>query len=138
MSIRWKVDRTLLKAPFAEDVDTLLMQDPASWVVTYGFRTRDEQAALYALWLKWLEDHPGADPKDGPRAAPPGMSAHEAGLAVDVTLVNNGKDDWNYKGADWLRLVAAVEAHPRLHSLTGIGDTDHIEAVHWKDIASAS
>lgn len=122
---------------FALDVDQLLMQDPAQWIVTYGFRTRDEQAALHARWLLWLEENPTADPSTGPRAAPPGMSAHEFGLAVDLILITNGKDDWRYKGEDWRRLVASVLASPRLHSLDSIGDTDHIEAVHWHDIATA-
>ena len=121
--IAWKVDRSKLREPFATDVDGLLAADEGNWFVTYGFRTRDQQAALYAKYLQ-----------GGPRAAPPGMSAHESGLAVDVTLVVQGHDDWDYVDAAWRRLVAVVYAHPRLHSLDGIGDTDHIEAVHWKDL----
>lgn len=119
--IVWRVDRTLLEPEFAADIDALLAADPAHWVVTYGFRTRLEQAALYKKFLE-----------GGPRAAPPGTSAHESGLAVDLTLVVQKTDIWDYHDANWLRLVAAVLAHPRLHSLANIGDTDHIEKVKWR------
>jgi hypothetical protein len=136
--IRWKVAREEVDPQVADDIDALLKQDPAFWVVTFGFRTRETQATLYRAFLLWLEQHPDASPKDGPRAAPPGSSAHEGNgtpgtaMAVDLTLVRNGKDIWTYTDPDWRRLVALVKAHPRLHSLDGIGDTDHVEAVNWK------
>jgi ketosteroid isomerase-like protein len=131
MGIRWKVDRTKVDRLFANDVDTYLATDPADWVVTYGFRTREEQAELYRKFLE-----------GGPRAAPPGKSAHEymledgtpAARAVDVTLIVNGEDNWDYKNSqDWRRMIAGVQAHPRLHSLVNIGDADHIERVRWRD-----
>jgi hypothetical protein len=122
--ITWRVDSTKLDKQFADDVDALLSDDPGNWVVTYGRRTREEQAALYAKYLK-----------GGPRAAPPGESAHEAGFAVDVTLVVGNHDDWNYKDSNWRRLVHRIHMHPRLHSLDDIGDTDHIEAVNWRLLA---
>jgi D-alanyl-D-alanine dipeptidase len=125
MPITWKVDKAKLDPHFAGDVEALLRPDPGNWFVTYGFRTREEQAALYAKYLA-----------GGPLAAPPGHSAHEAGLAVDVTLVKGGHDDWNYTDSDWRRLVNAVHMAPRLHSLDDHGDTDHIEAVNWRLIAS--
>lgn len=130
MSCRWKVDRAGVREPFASDVTALLEADPAEWVVHYGRRTRDEQAKLYAIYLN-----------GGPRAAPPGQSAHEAGLAVDVTLIvpdgpDRKKADWDYTHEPWQRLVKAIRAHPRLHSLANIGDWDHIEAVQWRKIAA--
>lgn len=127
MSITWKVDRTQLVPQFAADVDALLSADPGDWFVTYGFRTREEQAALYATYLK-----------GGPLAAPPGSSAHEFGLAVDVTLVLGGSDDWNYKDSSWRRMIHAVHLAPRLHSLDDYGDSDHIESVNWRAIATAN
>lgn len=124
MAVVWKVDRSKLWPPFADDVDTLLANDPASWFVTYGFRTSTEQAALREKFLA-----------GGPRAAAPGHSAHERGLAVDVTLVKDGKDEWGYDhDPDWQRLIGKIRAHPRLHSLYDIGDGDHIEAVNWRQI----
>lgn len=123
--VTWKVDASQLNAQFAQDVVGLLQDDPANWFITYGFRTRDEQAALYAKYLQ-----------GGPLAAPPGHSAHEVGLAVDITLVRNGEDIWDYRDPDWRRLVYKVHMHPRLHSLDDHGDTDHIEAVNWRMIAA--
>jgi D-alanyl-D-alanine dipeptidase len=125
MSVSWKVDRSLVNEQFANDVDKLLADDPDSWVVTQGFRTSTYQQALYDKYLK-----------GGPLAAPPGHSAHEKGLAVDVTLVRGGHDIWNYKDPAWRRLVHSVHMHPRLHSLDDHGDTDHIEAVNWRAIAA--
>lgn len=122
MSISWRVNRSLLDPAFAADVDELLAQDEGDWFVTYGFRTRAEQAALYAAHLA-----------GGPLAAPPGSSAHEVGRAVDVTLVENGVDQWDYQSPSWRRLVEKVKAYPRLHSLDDKGDTDHIEEVNWRD-----
>lgn len=121
----WRVDRGKLREPFADDVNQLLHDDPDTWVVTAGHRERSEQAALYKIYLS-----------GGPRAASPGNSAHEADLAVDVTLVRGGHDIWNSSDPSWRRLVHKVHLHPRLHSLDDIGDTDHIEAVNWRLIAS--
>lgn len=122
--ITWRVDSTKLDKQFADDVDELLEGDSAHWFVTYGRRSHEEQSKLYQAYLR-----------GGPLAAPPGHSAHEQGLAVDVTLVVNGHDIWNYKDANWRRLVHKIHLHPRLHSLDDIGDTDHIEAVNWRLIA---
>lgn len=122
--ITWKVDRSQLNRLFAQDVHDLLSTDRGNWFVTYGHRTHDEQAVLYARYQA-----------GGALAAPPGTSAHESGLAVDVTLIKDNRDDWNYADSDWRRLVAIVLAHPRLHSLDNIGDTDHIEAANWHRIA---
>jgi hypothetical protein len=127
MSITWKVDRTLLKEPFATDVNDLLDADPGDWFVTCGFRDSAEQKRLHDLYLA-----------GGPKATAPGNSAHECGLAVDVTLVKDGKDDWTYTDADWQRMVHVVVLSPHLHSLgPSIGDWDHIEAVNWRAIRDA-
>lgn len=131
--IVWSGYDAKLEPGFKADVDALLTADRSVWVVTYGRRTRDEQALLYANWLKWLDENPKADPKTGPRAAPPGLSAHECGLAVDFALLLGTKRNWAYASNDWRRIVAAIRAHPRLHSLDGIGDTDHAERVHWQE-----
>ena len=42
-------------------------------VLDYGIRTHAEQAVLYQRYLR-----------GGPKAAPPGLSLHQYGLAVDV------------------------------------------------------
>jgi len=127
MTVAWKVDRTLLREPFAGDVDALLEALPDDWYVTCGFRSSDEQKRLHDKFLA-----------GGPKATSPGNSAHEYGLAVDVTLVVDGRDVWDYETPEWDRMLAAVAAHPRLHSLCqSIGDCDHIQAVRWRDLVTA-
>lgn len=123
----WRVDRKQLLEPFASDVNDLLMEDEGTWVVTCGYRTPAAQAVLFAAYQK-----------GGPLAAPPGESAHNARLGVDITHVQDGKDDWDYQSPAWRRLVRKIHMHPRLHSLDDYGDTDHIEAVNWRRIASLS
>lgn len=125
MSVIWHVDRSKLLEPFASDVNELLHNDDDQWVVTQGWRSIIDQSVLYASYQR-----------GGPLAAPPGDSAHEKGLAVDVTLIRNGRDVWDYKNAAWRRLVHKIHMHPRLHSLDDHGDTDHIEAVNWRRVAA--
>ncbi len=125
MSVTWRVSKSQLRQPFADDVDKLLADDLDEWVVTEGFRTSEYQQTLYDKYLQ-----------GGPLAAPPGHSAHEKGLAIDVSLVQNKRTNWNYKDPAWRRLINKIHLHPRLHSLDDHGDSDHIEAVNWRIIAS--
>lgn len=126
MSVEWRADRSLVAEPFATDVTTLLEADPGDWVVTCGARDRAVEAAGYA---KWLADH------SQPKYTNPDNSAHcvqPKAQAVDVTLREGDGDNWDYTSEPWQRMVAAVKAAPRLHSLWSIGDWDHIEAVNWR------
>ena len=128
MSVQWRADRSLIREPFASDVDVLLTADPALWVIDaeQGFRTFALQDALYAQG----RTTPGAIVTN----AKGGQSPHNYGLAVDVTLLTPRGADWNYAGPDWQRLIAAVRAAPRLHPGAAFGDMDHIEAVHWQQL----
>lgn len=130
MPVIWKADRALVAEPFATDVDRLLAADPGCWYVTAGARDVATESAGYAAFL--------ADPAHAPRYTDPLHSAHccTPARAVDVTLVKDAHDDWAYDDPDWRRLVAKVQAHPRLHSLDAIGDTDHIEQVGWHQFAT--
>lgn len=125
MSVTWRVKKSELRQPFADDVDKLLADDPDEWVVTEGLRDSVYQKALYEKYLK-----------GGPRAAPPGKSAHEKGLAIDVSLIKNNRTIWDPEDPAWQRIIHKVHMHPRLHSLADIGDYDHIEAVNWRIIAA--
>lgn len=138
MAVRWRVKKELLHPEFVADVDALLAADAGDWVVTYGFRTREEQAALYKIFCDWCDKNPDKPPSAGPRAAPPGQSAHESGLAVDVALVQGTKTQWDTKDPAWVRMIATVKKHPRLHSLAEIGDFDHIEKVKWRNFSGWS
>ena len=52
--------------------------------LTSGYRNNQEQAELYAKFLA-----------GGPLAASPGNSWHQHGIAGDVAIIRNGKEDWN-------------------------------------------
>lgn len=117
-----------LDAQFAADITALLAADPGHWVVTCGARDPVVEAAGYAAWL--------ADPTK-PKYTKPELSAHccVPARAVDVTLVSGSIDDWDYTDASWQRLYAAILAHPRLHSGISFHDGDHIEQLHWMQLA---
>ena len=120
MTCTWKADRTLVNADFADDVDALLSADPGDWYVTCGARSYEAEKAGHDAWL--------AD-NTKPKFTNPDNSAHctVPALAVDVTLVRDGKDIWEYEDADWQRMVTAVIKSPHLHSLgPSIGDWDHL------------
>lgn len=124
--IIWRVDASPLNPVFREDVADLLGRSPFTWVVTYGYRSLAEQASLYEKYQA-----------GGPRAAPPGESAHNYGLAVDVVLdlepdVPGLQPSWDTSKPGWVWLFNAVAAHPRLKSGASFGDGGHIERVHWK------
>lgn len=120
-----------IQEPFVTDVITLLNAIDGSWYITSGFRTYSEQAAE---WDKGRDAMGGiVDASQVVTHAPPGDSAHEYGLAVDVTLVVNGKDCWDFSHELWVALVEAIDAHPRLHSGSHFTPPDfpHIEATDW-------
>ncbi len=126
--IYWRaIDKTLLEPEFVNDLEALLMPDPASWYVTWGKRSSETQADLYKAYVA-----------GGPRAAPPGFSPHEFGLAVDLALDGDPatprlQPDYVTSHSDWLRLRALVDAHPRLHGGWHFGDNDHVEKTKWND-----
>ena len=132
MSVTWQCDKSQLDVQFAEDVDKLLSESPYNWYVTSGYRDRWEQLHLYRLYLA----------KKGGKAAPPGKSAHEFRLAVDVVLDGSDKPGlqmlWDTTSAGWLWLAWAVRKHPRLHSGMWFADWPHIERVNWKQHISVS
>lgn len=131
MSVEWRADRSQVAEPFASDVTALLEADDGDWVITCGARDPAVEAEGYA---KWLADH------SQPKYTNPANSAHctVPARAVDVTLREGSTDNWDYQSEPWRRLVAAVKAAPRLHSLDDIGDTDHIEEVGWRIAAAAN
>jgi hypothetical protein len=131
-----RIDTSLVDSEFLADVEELLNQLPPAgmdievWMVTCGWRDGAEEKAGHDAWL--------ADPSK-PKYTDPSNSAHVGAnfpdgkaRAVDVTLVRAGRDIWDYQDPSWRAFVAAVLAHPRLHGLDSIGDTDHAEKLHWQ------
>lgn len=121
--VHWLCSQAGLEPQFAADVNKLLSESEYIWNVVYGYRTLAKQEELYKIHLA-----------GGPLAAPPGRSAHNFGLAVDVQLFKPGTDDleWNVKAAGWQWLFNAVAVSPRMHSGISFGDFDHIERYNWK------
>lgn len=125
--IDWRsVDPDLLEPQFRADVEQLLADSPFSWVVTSGYRGIPEQRVLYAKYRA-----------GGPRAAPPGKSAHNYGLAIDVVpdgdVVTPGlQPDWQPNPGDaWYWLRDAIRPHPRLRHGSHFGDWPHVEVYRW-------
>lgn len=133
--ITWGPYREYLDQSFAHACDDVLGSLPDVWIVTAGFRSLAQQAALYAQG----RDAAGAivNANNVVTWATPGSSAHNCGLAIDVGLSGpGGNSTWDYTEAAWQRLWQAVRASPTLHSgedfPAGETDPDHIERVNWR------
>jgi hypothetical protein len=116
-----------LDPQFKEDLLNLLSNLPDTWWIISGFRSNTEQRKLYNIYLATNKN----------KAAPPGKSAHNYGLAVDVVLDGDPEKKglqaiWNVRLLPWLRLFAAIKKHPRLKSGISFGDGSHIERYKWK------
>jgi hypothetical protein len=127
-----KIDPTRLHPGFVETVEAVLLASPYHWYVTHGYRSLTEQGELYRKHLA-----------GGPRAAPPGKSAHNYGLAIDVVLDADPdtpglQPSWNTKLGGWLWLKGALTNHPMLKSGWTFADWPHIEMRGWADIARRS
>jgi hypothetical protein len=130
--LKWDVnvaDVARLEPSFRDDVTTLLAASPYDWRIVYAYRSIEVQTVLYDKYKQ-----------GGPLAAPPGKSAHNYGLAVDVQLwvpdapspSDPMRMEWNVKAPGWQWLFVAVHRAPRLHSGISFGDFDHIERLNWK------
>lgn len=130
----------LLEPVFCRDVTTILDPDPVLWVVTRAFASLAEQETLYRRWIAYLAYRQGKGPPApfAGKAAPPGRSAHNYGLAIDVVpdadpLAPGLQPDWDPKPGDaWHDLAATLDAHPRLRHGRHFGDWPHIERYRWQ------
>ena len=122
----WNKPKTGLNTQFVQALEDVIGPLLDAFYVTQAFRTYTDQAAKYEKYLA-----------GGPKAAPPGFSPHEYGLAVDVALdedaVRTGlQPNWDLKDDRWKNLIFVVQRSALLHSGVGFGDGDHIEMVNWK------
>jgi zinc D-Ala-D-Ala carboxypeptidase len=89
-----RVSDGMYLSPGAAEAWVVLKRDAAKQGVlireSSALRTRDQQAVLYAKWVAG----------QGPRAAVPGKSKHEDGVAVDVQLTGQKRESPEYL---WLR-----------------------------------
>ena len=126
--MRWDVNRDLVDVGLAHDVDSI----PGDWAVTYGFRTKDEQNALYAKG----RDDAGRiiAPAKVVTYAPYPRSAHCWGLAVDIARIDAGGTlRWDYGHPAWTALWAFVDKSARMHGGWHFPDPDrdHVQSVRW-------
>jgi peptidoglycan L-alanyl-D-glutamate endopeptidase CwlK len=79
-----------------------------------GYRSHDEQRKLYEAYLA-----------GGAKAAPPGLSAHNYGLAIDCALISKaGTLSWS--GGDYETLLKVLPKHNLLSGRT-FSDTPHVQ-----------
>lgn len=124
--LRWRVSKAGLSPVFVRWLEAAFEALPDEWVVISGLRTSEQQKALWAAYKA-----------GGPRAAPPGYSAHEFGLAVDVVLDGEPErpglqPSWDVSDPRWRRMIEAIEAHPKLETGASFGDAGHIQVRGWK------
>lgn len=124
--LTWRADPSLLDPVFRADVEAFLGGSKYSWYVLSGFRSMEEQRVL---WEAYRFHH-------GPRAAPPGRSAHNYGLAVDVVLDADAEKpglqpSWDTKLPAWLWLKAASIPRPRIRGGWRFGDWPHLQSTRW-------
>lgn len=128
MSLVWgKVDPLLLMRSFRQDIEDLIGPSKYEWHISYGFRSLEQQKVLYEHYME--------DTKHNPRAAPPGKSAHNYGMAVDLWPDDPDKAGtqpmWKTNTPAWIWLLAKVKLHPRLKSGVNFNDAGHIERYKW-------
>lgn len=90
--------------------------------VTMGYRSLEEQRDL------WVAYQAG-----GPLAAPPGASAHNYGLAVDVLCPHREHDN----GGPCYDLLAELAPRYDLQTLAAQHDYGHLQRVGWRVAALA-
>lgn len=124
---RPKVDPAQLFPEFRDALDRFLAGSPFVWYVVSGYRSLEEQAKLWDAYRL----------RGGAKAAPPGSSAHNYGLAVDVVLdvdpdAPGLQPSWDIKLAGWGWLKARSIPHPTLQNGWRFGDWPHIQRFRWR------
>lgn len=105
------------------DIITSINSAGVDMRITRAFATLAEQNALYQLYLK-----------GGPKAAPPGLSYHNYGVAIDFCLLHkdgsvsfNMEEDMDHdKKADWMEVVNSFQYKGWKWGVS-FGDNDHLE-----------
>jgi len=119
----------LLHAPFQALARAFLAEcEKAGYYlrVTYGLRSMDEQAALYAQGR--------SAPGRVVTQAKPGFSPHNYAAAIDVVFLDaKGQPDWN---GPWAAIGAIGEKLGLVWggSFKSIIDKPHFEWAHWRDL----
>jgi len=99
-----------------------LREDGIRAVVTSGYRSLAKQRQLYARYRR-----------GGPLAAPPGSSAHNYGLAVDIALVGQPRESRDYRRMH--RIAERLGLVP-LRGEAGRIDPYHVEVPNWQRLVT--
>lgn len=126
MSLIWRASKHNLKPGFLADIEKFFAKSSYTWYVLSAYRSLEEQAALYEKYKQ-----------GGPKAARPGESAHNYGLAIDVVLDTDPdkpglQPSWDVKLAGWGWLKSASIPHPRLQCGWSFGDWPHVQRFNWR------
>lgn len=134
MTLIWRdADPDDLQADFRMAVQSLFSATDHVFVVTRGHASLAAQAVLYNKWVAFRQ---GKGPPAG-KAAPPGKSAHNYGLAIDVALDADPnkpglQPTWNTKASGWVWLKSECIGHPFLDNGWWFGDWPHVQWRNWK------
>jgi RHS repeat-associated protein len=99
---------------FVSDANSILNIFGYEIRVTYGFRSFEQQAQLYKAYLA-----------GGPKAAPPGKSAHNYGIAIDVAIIDGNRVADGDKAAR--NTLGAIGEARGLRWGNSFGDPPHFE-----------
>jgi hypothetical protein len=130
--LHWRAPRKDVYPDLAVTLDQLLGNGSRfEWFVISTHRTIEEQQALWEAYMR-----------GGPRASPPGKSAHNRypSLAVDICLDLDGgrpglQPSWDIRHPGWQALVRLIpKNHPFLRHGRLFGDWPHIEVKGWREI----
>lgn len=133
MPINWeRVDKHQIDQRLVLELERSVGRMACWWWVLSGYRSLEEQRILYRKYLA-----------GGPKAAPPGKSAHNFRWAVDLVLDTDPnrpglQPSWNVKLYWWLLLKKVVNANPYLRHGSDFGDWPHVEWRNWKRAAGES
>jgi len=96
------------------------------WVITSARRTMAEQQALY--------DQGRKNDKPVVTKAPPGSSAHNFGLAVDLAPIKDGKIWWEAPKTKWKVMADTAQSMGLVagYYFKTIFDAPHVEDKSWK------
>src|SRR5512147_1136727 len=144
MPIIWdRVTKEGLAPVFLSYLNTELEPSEFNWWVMYAYRSPDLQNELWQKYKAWLDYEAGRSTVkptwQKAKAAPPGRSAHNYGMAVDVVIdmdkIKPGlQPSWDIERPEWRWLIAFLDDHPFLKSGVSWGDGGHIELRGWETI----
>ncbi len=119
------------KAQVAALIEALTPLTGHEWRITSARRTMAEQQALY--------DQGRTKPGPVVTKAPPGSSAHNFGLAVDLVPMKDGKPWWEAPKSLWKKMADEAKRRGMVsgYYFKTIFDAPHVEDANWRAVKTA-